>query len=254
MKAEQNRQLEISILKVLSDFAPRNQNTITKAVGKSSDNSNDRVAVHRGIRRIERYLDRARPELVRVGENRWMQDTGKIWKLKKDIKTLQHLILSYPELIPVLQANDAVLSMLVEKHTSHVCTEEWLSDVQEKDFRNRLRISATFFRLWLLEEPGELRKTINTLFSITEIGQVFEQHNIDIMKSIWGKKGNKKECKPRYKSMKDLGFAGYQPGFNDLIDIVFRTCVGADVLYSQESKEGIEFVKTLNPIIGGRKA
>lgn len=224
MKAEENRRLEIEILKALSDFTPRNQNYIANAVGKTYESSTDRVQVHRAVQRIKKYFKRSSsPEIDAM---------GKFWVLRKDIKTIMQVVLDYPELLETFKDNDAVLSILVEKHINEVCTDEHLSAAQIAEFKNRLRGSATFFRLYLLEEPKELRRTIDTLFSITERGQAFEQHARKIEKQIGG-------------GLKALGFAGSQPSFADLIDIIFRTCVGADILYGRECSAGIKLVKKM---------
>lgn len=225
MKAEENRRLEIEILKVLSDFTMRNQNNIVNAVGKNYEKSTDRVLVHRAIQKVKIYLKRtSSPEI---------DDIGKFWVLKKDLKTIKQVVLDYGELLLTFKDNDTVLSMLVEKHVNEVCTDEHLSAIQIADFKNRLRGSATFFRLYLLEETKELRRTIDTLFSITERGQAFELHIREVEKQIGGE-------------LKAMGFAGYQASFTDLIEIIFRTCVGADILYGRECKAGIELIKKMN--------
>ena len=53
-----DRQVEIDILKVLSDFTPRNQNEIARAIGRSDKKSTDRVKVHRAIHRTVKYYTR----------------------------------------------------------------------------------------------------------------------------------------------------------------------------------------------------
>lgn len=224
MKVEENRRFEIEILKALSDFTPRNQNKIASAVGKTYEKSTDRVQVHRAIQRIKKYFKRSSSPEV--------DDMGKFWVLRKDPKTIKQVVLDYPELLETFKDNDAVLSMLVEKHVNEVCTDEHLSGAQIAEFKNRLKGSATFFRLYLLEEPKELRRTIDTLFSITERGQAFERHSREIEKQIGG-------------GLKALGFAGSQPSFADLIDIIFRSCVGADILYGRECSAGIKFIKKM---------
>lgn len=224
MKIEQNRQLEIEILKAQSDFTARNQNKIATASGKIYDKSTDRVQVHRAIQRIKKYFKRSTsPEI---------DEMGKFWALRKDLKTIKQVVLDYPELLQTFQENDDVLTMLVDKHVNEVCTDECLSDDQKHEFRKRLKTSAAFFRLWLLEEPKTLRGTIDTLFSITERGQEFERQEKEKEKLIGG-------------GLQTLGFAIHQPSFNYLIDIVFRTCVGADILYGRECKAGIEFIKKM---------
>lgn len=224
MKAEENRRLEIEILKAQSDFISRNQNKIATATGKIYEKSTDRVQVHRAIQKIKKYFIRSSsPEI---------DDMGKFWVLRKDLKTIKQVVLDYPELLETFKDNDAVLSMLVDKHVNEICTDEWLSEPHILDFKNRLKGSATFFRLYLLEEPKELRKTLDTLFSITERGQVFERHSREIEKQIGG-------------GLKALGFAGPQPSFADLIEIIFRTCVGADILYGRECSAGIKFIKKM---------
>lgn len=212
-----DRQVEIDILTVLSDFNPRNQNEITKTIGKSHLKSTDRVKVHRAIRRTAQYYARSMPGL---------DDTGKLWVLRKELVTIGQVVTDYPELFSLFQSHDIVLRMLIDKHVFQVCTDEWLSDKQELDFKHRLQISATFFRLYLFEAPGELLKTIETLFFITERGQEFERRNRDQVEQ----------------GMK-YGFVPYKPSFNDMLDVAFRTCVGADLLYHRECSEGIEFIK-----------
>ncbi len=215
---QQDRQIEIDILKVLSDFIPKNQNAITAAIGKDHKKSTDRVKVHRAIIRTIKFLERSVPLNIK-------EDNGKIWVLKKNLETIKQTALEYPELLPHMLSNDAILSMLVDKHVNQVCTEEWLSDKQEREFKNRLRISTTFFRLYLFESPPELLSTLEILFSITERGQEFERRN----------RGEK------------YGFALYKPSFNDMLDVAFRTCVGADILYRRECKKGIELIKKIKP-------
>ncbi len=224
MKAEENRRLEIEILKAQSDFTPRNQNKIATAAGKIYEKSTDRVQVHRAIQKIKKYLIRSSsPEI---------DDMGKFWVLSKDLKTIKQVVLDYPELLETFKDNDVVLSMLVDKHVNEICTDEWLSEPHILDFKNRLKGSATFFRLYLLEEPKELRKTLDTLFSITERGLSLERHSRETEKRVGG-------------SLQALGFAKYQASFSDLIDIVFITCVGADILYGRECKAGIKLIKKM---------
>lgn len=214
-----DRRTEIDILTVLSDFIPRNQNDITKAIGKSKERSTDRVKVHRAIGREIKYLARTLPG---------MDDTGKVWALKKKPETIGQVVTDYPELFSHFQSNDTVLDMLVDKHVNHVCMDEWLSDEQVRDFRNRLMISATFFRLYLFESPAKLLNILETLFSITEWGHDFERLN-------------KRETVPCEK----YGFARYKPSFSDMLDVAFRACVGADILYHRECIDGIELIKKL---------
>lgn len=209
-----DRQVEIDLITVLSDFNPRNQNEITRTIGKSDKKSTDRVKVHRAIRRTAQYYARSMPGL---------DDTGKLWVLRKELATIGQVVTDYPELFSLFQSHDIVLSLLIEKHVNQVCTDEWLSDKQELDFKHRLQISATFFRLYLFEPPGELLNTIETLFFITERGQDFERRNLD--------QGTK------------YGFVPYKPSFNDMLDVAFRTCVGADILYHRECIQGIELIK-----------
>lgn len=234
MKAEENRRLEIEILKALSDFTPRNQNNIANAVGKAYEKSTDRVQVHRAVQRIKKYFKRSASPEIEGESNRLKHrdEIGKFWVLKNDLKTIKQVVLDYPELLETFKDNDAVLSMLVDKHVNEICTDEWLSEPHILDFKNRLKGSATFFRLYLLEEPKELRKTLDTLFSITERGLSLERHSRETEKRVGG-------------SLQALGFAKYQASFSDLIDIIFITCVGADILYGRECKAGIKLIKKM---------
>jgi hypothetical protein len=224
-----DRQVEIDILKVLSDFIPRNQNDITKAIGKTGKKSTDRVKVHRAIRRTAKYYARSIPR---------MEDIGKVWVLRKELKTIGQIVTDYPELFSHFQSHDIVLGMLINKHVNQVCTDEWLSEVQELDFKSRLMISTTFFRLYLFESPAELLKIIETLFSITERGQEFERLNRGEIEQI---------PNPPADLIKKYGFAAYKPSFNDMLDVTFRICVGADILYHKECKAGIELIKKMKP-------
>lgn len=227
-----DRQVEIDILMVLSDFIPRNQNEITKAIGKTGKKSTDRVKVHRAIRRTAKYYARSMPK---------MDDLGKLWVLRKELKTIGQIVTDYPELFDHFQAHNIVLKMLIDKHVNQVCTDEWLSDKQELDFKKRLMISTTFFRLYLFERPADLLKTIETLFSITERGQEFERLNRGEIEQ---------EPKPPPGLIEKYGFAPYKPSFNDMLDITFRTCVGADILYQRECKKGIELIKKMKTLAG----
>lgn len=222
-----DRQVEIDILTVLSDFIPRNQNDITKAIGKTGKKSTDRVKVHRAVRRTAKYYARSMPK---------MDDLGKLWVLRKELKTIGQIVTDYPELFSHFQSLDIVLEMMIDKHVNQVCTDEWLSDAQELDFKSRLMISATFFRLYLLERPADLLKIIETLFSITERGQEFELLNLGEIEQ---------EPKPPADLIKRYGFAAYKPSFNDMLDVTFNTCVGADILYHNECIKGIELIKKM---------
>jgi len=224
-----DRQVEIDIIKVLSDFIPRNQNDITKALGKTEKKSTDRVKVHRAIRRTAKYYARSMPK---------MNDMGKLWVLRKELKTIGQIVTDYPELFSHFQSHDIVLRMLIDKHVHQVCTDEWLSSKQELDFKRRLMISATFFRLYLLEHPADMLKIIETLFSITERGQEFELLNRGEIEQV---------PKPPPDLIEKYGFSPYKPSFNDMLDITFRTCVGADILYHRECKKGIELIKKMKP-------
>ena len=225
-----DRQVEIDILKVLSDFIPRNQNDITKAIGKTGKKSSDRVKVHRAVRRTEKYYARSMPK---------MNDLGKLWVLRRELKTIGQIVMDYPELFSYFQAHDIVLKMLIDKHVNQVCTDEWLSDKQELDFKRRLMISDTFFRLYLLEHPADLLKTIETLFSITERGQEFERLN-----------RGESELKTPPDLIERYGFSPYKPSFNDMLDVTFRACVGADILYHKECKKGIALIKKMKTPAG----
>jgi len=225
-----DRQVEIDILKELSDFIPRNQNEIAKAIGKTGKKSSDRVKVHRAVRRTAKYFARSMPK---------MDDLGKCWVLRKEPATIGKIITDYPELFNYFQSHDIVLRMLIDKHVNQVCTDEWLSDKQELEFKSRLMISATFFRLYLLEPPVDLLKIIETLFSITERGQEFERLNRGEIEQ---------EPKPPPGLIEKYGFAPYKPSFNDMLDITFRTCVGADILYHRECKAGIELIKKMKTL------
>ena len=227
-----DRQVEIDILKVLSDFIPRNQNDITKAIGKFGKKSTDRVKVHRAIRRTAKYYERSMPR---------MDDMGKLWVLRKKLETIGQIVTDYPELFSHFQSHDIVLGMLIDKHVNQVCTDEWLSDIQELDFKSRLMISDTFFRLYLLEPPSELLNTIETLFSITERGQEFERLNRGEIEQV---------PKPPPDLIEKYGFAPYKPSFNDMLDVTFRTCVGADILYHKECKAGIELITKMKTPTG----
>lgn len=229
MTALDSRQVEIDILKVLSDFIPRNQSEITTEIGKSNKKSSDRVKVHRAIRRTAKYYARSMPR---------MEDSGKLWVLRKEYDTIWQIVTDYPELFDYFQAHDIVLKMLIDKHVNQVCTDEWLSDAQELDFKRRLMISATFFRLYLFEPPADLLKTIEALFSITERGQEFERMNRGEIEQ---------EPKPQPDLIEKYGFSPYKPSFNDMLDVTFRTCVGADILYQRECKAGIELIKKMKP-------
>jgi len=232
MTALDSRQVEIDILKVLSDFIPRNQSEITTAIGKSNKKSSDRVKVHRAIRRTAKYYARSMPR---------MEDSGKLWVLRKEYGTIWQIVTDYPELFSYFQSHDIVLKMLIDKHVNRVCTDEWLSDKQELDFKSRLMISATFFRLYLLERPADLLKTIETLFSITERGQEFERMNRGEIEQ---------EPKPPADLIEKYGFSPYKPSFNDMLDVTFRACVGADILYQRECKAGIELIKKMRTPAG----
>lgn len=230
-----DRQIEIDVLSVLSDFVSRNQNDITTATGRDYNKSTDRVKVHRAIRRIDRYIERTQPKITKVG-NKWVQESGNIWAVRKDIDNIKEIVQAYPELLLRLQSNEDVLSMLVDKHVNLVCTDEWLSDVQQRDFKKRLKTSATFFRLYLFESPSSLLKILETLFSITGRGQEFERLNRGEIEQV-----------PKLPDdlIKRYGFTPYKPSFNYLLDVTFRTCVGADVLYGRECGTGIEFIKKM---------
>lgn len=227
-----DRQVEIDILKVLSDFIPRNQNDITKAIGKSGKKSSDRVKVHRAVHRTAKYYARSMPK---------MDDLGKLWVLRKEPGIIGKIVTDYPELFDYFQSHDIVLRMLIDKHVNQVCTDEWLSDKQELDFKSRLMISATFFRLYLLEPPVDLLKIIETLFSITERGQEFERLNRGEIEQ---------EPKPPPGLIEKYGFSAYKPSFNDMLDITFRTCVGADILHHRECKKGIALIKKMKTLAG----
>lgn len=222
-----DRQFEIDILIALSDFKPRNQNEIKKAIGKSGTKSTERVKVHRAIRRTAKYYSRSLPGL---------DDMGKFWVLRKKLETIGQIVTDYPELFSHFQSHEIVLRMLIDKHVTQVCTDEWLSDEQELDFKHRLMISASFFRLYLFEPPGELLKTIEALFFITERGQEFEQRNFG---------GIEEEPKPPADLIRKYGFSPYKPSFNDMLDVAFRACVAADILYHRECSEGIELIKKM---------
>lgn len=221
-----DRQVEIDILKLLSDFIPRNQTEIATAIGKSKT-STDRVKIHRAIHRTAKYFARSIPR---------MDDNGKVWVLRKELGIIWQIVTNYPELFSLFQSNDIVLKMLIDKHVNQVCTDEWLSDAQELDFRRRLMVSATFFRLYMIELPIDLLKIMETLFSITDRGLEFERLN----------RGDNKDG-PLSALIEKYGFGPYKPSFNDMIDITFMTCVNVDILYHRECSEGIELIKKMKP-------
>lgn len=241
LMVESTRQIEIGILKTLSDFVPRNQNKITEEIGKDYENSTDRVQVHRAIQKLKKYFERKLLEL---------EERGKKWTLKKDIETMKEIVNDYPELLTTLQSNDTILTMLVDKHVNDIFVDEWLSEDQTLEFKNRLGKSPTFFKLYLLRGSQELRNAFDALFSLTERGQEFERYNRDIMRGVWETEkqieGNpEKEYKPRDMNMQSFGFAEYQPCFNDLIEVLFKACVEADIIDGQNYTAGAEHIKNL---------
>lgn len=223
-----DRQVEIEILKVLSDFSPRNQSELTTAIGKSNKKSTDRVKVHRAIGRTAKYYARSMP--------RRMDDMGKVWVLRKELETIGQIVMDYPELFSHFQSNDIVLRMIIDKHVNQVCTDEWLEERQELDFKKRLMISATFFQMYLFEPPADLLTTIETMFSITGRGQEFERLNFGEIEQV-----------PELPAelVKRYGFAPYKPSFSDMLDVTFKTCVGADILYHRDCKKGIVLIKEM---------
>ncbi len=225
-----DKRVEIDILKVLSDFLPRNQNEITEEIGRDCQKSTDRVKVHRAIRRNIKFFKRSMPK---------MEDNGKVWVLKKEIGVIKRIVDEYPELFSHFHANETVLGMLVDKHVNDVCPDEWISDAQEHDFKNMLMISATFFRLYLSVSSGDLLKIMDTLFSITELGQEFELRN----------RGETEQVpKPPAGFVEKCGFIPYKPSFNDMLDVTFGICVGADVLNQKECQAGLDLIKKIKPL------
>lgn len=225
-----DRDVEIKILTLLSDFLPRNQKEITDEIGRDGKKSTDRVKVHRAIRRNVKFLKRSMPK---------MEDNGKVWVLRKDIGIIKKIVDEYPELFSHFQVNETVLVMLVDKHVNQVCPDEWLSDAQELDFKNRLMISATFFRLYLSVPADELLKIMDTLFSITEMGQEFERRNRG---ETW------QVPKPPPGFVEKCGFTPYKPSFNAMLDVTFGICVGADVLNQKECQAGLDLIKKIKPL------
>ena len=205
-----DRQVEIDILKVLSDFTPRNQNEIARAIGRSDKKSTDRVKVHRAIHRSVKYYTRSLPGL---------DDNGKFWVLKKDLETVGQVVTDYPEFLSHFQSQDIVLSMLIDKHVNQVCPGEKLSDEQVMDFKHRLKMSTTLFCRYLFGDPDELRNIINKLFRITRRGQ---------------------ELEPAQKLNSTVNS---NTPFNEVLDVLFKSCVDADIMYGKECSAGIEFLE-----------
>lgn len=179
MKADLT-QIEADILSVLLDFSPRNQNQITDSIGKSHDNSTDRVHVHRALKNLEPYLKRSRNELDELGK-KWTikldvetitryeakkRQQATIETMKRDMETIKQIVEKYPSLIPILQEKGWVMTLLRRNVFFYKEVGENYGDLSDaggmlfteavNDLRTyvmeMLEYSQTFFKYYLSHE------------------------------------------------------------------------------------------------------
>jgi len=127
-------EIEIKIIKVLSDSIPRNQNKITESIGKNKKEPKNKNMVRRALHKLESYLESPKKDRYK---------SGIFWTLKTDKETIKQLIVQYPSTISQLQKNDTIISEIIEKDKF---------GNYEKDVRDLLRLSPTFFKNYLVQE------------------------------------------------------------------------------------------------------
>ncbi len=132
------KQIEVDILIKLSDFIPRNQNQITDLIGKNHDNSTDRVHIHRALKNLKPYLERALNQL---------DDQGKKWTIRQHIETTRQIVEKYPSLILYLQKNPIIINQLfVENKTLNQTPQI------RGFFENIIQFSPTFLKMILMQK------------------------------------------------------------------------------------------------------
>ncbi len=188
------------------------------------------------------------------------------WVIENFIQ-VKNIAKKYPELVSDLQKNDMVLLILVENHDwifsipkpkileairdsewyLHLCEfgqelpmahlqqygRSYEKDVEEasekfrEELKAKLRLSTTFFELFLKNEPEYLKNIFRDFFWLTDIGQAFE-----------------------YVSKK-FGVEDFY-GLNEFLryttasEEIFKICISTDVLNGNKNSEAIELVKELN--------
>jgi hypothetical protein len=96
--------------------------------------SSHKNLVRRALHKLESYLEG--PKIVDYKD-------GKMWTLKTDKETIKQIIVQYPGTISHLQKNDTIISEIIEKNKF---------GNYEKDVRDLLRLSPTFFKNYLVQE------------------------------------------------------------------------------------------------------
>lgn len=179
MKADLT-QIEADILSVLLDFSPRNQNQITDSIGKSHNNSTDRVHVHRALKNLEPYLKRSRNELDELGK-KWTikldvetitryeakeRQQATIETMERDMETIKQIVKNYPSIIPILQEKGWIMTLLRRTGFFYKDVGENYGDLSDaggmifteavNDLRTyvmeMLKYSQTFFKYYLSHE------------------------------------------------------------------------------------------------------
>jgi hypothetical protein len=132
------KQIEVDILIGLSDFIPRNQNQITDLIGKNHDNSTDRVHVHRALKNLGPYLERAPNQL---------DDPGKKWTIRQHIETTRQIVENYEPLVLYFQKSQIVINQLFveNKILNHPPEIRGF-------FENIIQFSPTFLKMILVRK------------------------------------------------------------------------------------------------------
>lgn len=181
------------------------------------------------------------------------------WRIENS-EQIDKISKTYEELIPDLQKNDTILSMVANKHkklVKPVPTLDWdkatptvwgtlehgepflrrtvlsggvpLNEELEfgklSDFKYRLKTSPTFFKKCLSNETHTLQEAFNEVYPMT-----FQGQRVEVIKEIYRTKGK----------TFDLGPGGSSW---DSHKTIYAACVIADLMSGYRCEEAIELVK-----------
>lgn len=233
---------ELQILKILCGFESYNQNNIAKLIGLDPDKSTPRVQVSRVLKKLNKqgYLEQVRLEI---------DELGKKWAMKRDIETIEGISKEYPEIIPTMQQNEIIISLIVDK--LYFFTEEPgpvsdLKGIVETENREKiktmLKLSTTFLKIFLQQSTDDLKLAAMDIFWLSDRGQSLKYRNEFINKN-----GITTIMSPQKITLSNNPFGNL---LFFVVDIIFQSCVNTDILNGLKNKDVYEYMETLSQETG----
>jgi hypothetical protein len=167
------------------------------------------------------------------------KNKSNIWGVKT-LKNLENILVQYPDFVGTLQNSELALKIIIDKHSSLItnANKEYLNKISELEsqinecterWKQHLKYSIDFFKLFLHNEPDNLADKINILAQIS---------GDDWSSSIY---------KVKISQIPRIDTLIYQNIYK--IDLAFKACVSNDILQGQSTKEAIEYVKQLGNVV-----